>query len=138
MKAMPLLALTSLSLLPLNSHAIPLRRSWPVSVSLSEPRLIAVSLRFELRQVLPWIDPALMTIAEHQLQAVALSVQFDDPHTRVNHWRRTPQAKRPALRARALAAQFGMVEQLLAAIRPVQPYPVFTLRIADRQRIHCS
>jgi len=62
-----------------------------------------------------------MAIAEHQLQAVPLGVQFDDPHTRVNRGWRALQAKRPALRARALAAQFGMVEQLFAAIRPAQP-----------------
>jgi len=62
-----------------------------------------------------------MAIAEHQLQAVALSVQFDNPHTRVNQRWRAPQTKRPALRARALAAQFGMVEKLFAAIRPAQP-----------------
>ncbi|MDP9711230.1 UNVERIFIED_ORG: hypothetical protein J2X80_003320 [Pseudomonas fluorescens] len=79
-----------------------------------------------------------MAVAEHQLQTVALSVQFEDPHTRVNHGRRAPQAKRPALRARALAAQFGMVKQLLAAIRPAQPQSVFTLGIADRQRVHCN
>ena len=59
----------------------------------------------------------LVAVAEDQLHAITLRVEFDHADTIVDQWGRAAQAKRAALRARALAAQFGVVELLLAPIR---------------------
>ncbi|MNG31442.1 hypothetical protein D3C84_1172440 [compost metagenome] len=79
-----------------------------------------------------------MPIAEDQLQAIALRVQFDYPHPGIHHRRHPPQTKRPALRTRALPAQLGVVQQLFTTIGPVQSQLLFDTGIANRQRIHCS
>lgn len=63
----------------------------------------------------------MVAVAEDQLQAVALAIQLDQTNPRINLHCQPLQPKGPALRARALAAQFGVIEQLFAAIRPVQP-----------------
>ncbi|MNC76324.1 hypothetical protein D3C75_1280250 [compost metagenome] len=79
-----------------------------------------------------------MPIAEDQLQAIALRVQFDYPHPGIHHRRHPPQTKGPALRTWTLTTQFGVVQPLFAAIGPVQSQLLPTLRITHRQRIHCS
>jgi hypothetical protein len=61
-----------------------------------------------------------MAITEHQLQPIPLRIQLDQPNAGVDQRRHPAQSKRPALRTRTLAAQLGMIQPLLAAIRPVQ------------------
>ncbi|MNK94236.1 hypothetical protein D3C87_1144310 [compost metagenome] len=79
-----------------------------------------------------------MPVAEDQLQAIPLRVQFNNPNPRIHHRHHPPQPKRPALRTRALPAQFGVFEHLFPTIRPVQSQLLFAAGIANRQRVHCS
>jgi putative heme degradation protein len=79
-----------------------------------------------------------VAITEHQLQPIPLGIHLDQLNPVVNQRRYPAQAKRPALRARALAAQFGMIEALLAAIGPVQAQLFFAPGITHRHRVHCS
>ncbi|MOA52051.1 hypothetical protein D3C78_1752790 [compost metagenome] len=80
----------------------------------------------------------MMAIAEDHLHAVALGVEFDQAHAIIHQWCHAFEAKRAALRARALAAQFGVIELLFAGVRPAQAQGAFALRISHRQRVHCN
>jgi hypothetical protein len=68
-----------------------------------------------------------MAVAEDQLQAVALGVEFNDADALVDFDRQPLQPKRPALRAWALASQLNMIQPLLTTIRPAQSQLLFAL-----------
>jgi hypothetical protein len=79
-----------------------------------------------------------MPITEHQLQPIPQGIHLDQPNAGIDQRRHPAQSKRPALRTRALAAQLGMVQPQLAAIRPVQSQLLPAPGIADGHRVHCS
>jgi hypothetical protein len=79
-----------------------------------------------------------MAVAENELQAIPLGIQLDQLNTGIDHGRHPAQPKRPTLRARALAPQFGVIQPLFTAIGPVQSQLLFAPGITDGQRVHCS
>jgi len=79
-----------------------------------------------------------MPVAEHQLQTIPLRIQLDHLHAPIDQRRHPPQPKRPALRTRALTAQLGVIQYLLAAVRPGQAQLLLASGVAHRQRVHCS
>jgi len=79
-----------------------------------------------------------MAVAENELQAIPLGIQLNQLNPGIDQGRHPAQAKRPTLRARALAPQFGVIQPLLVAIGPVQSQLLFAPGITDGQWVHCS